>query len=297
MNRITRSEDDMMALIVKTAVSDERIRAVILNGSRTNPSAKKDFLQDYDIVYVVGETESFINDPGWIDCFGERLILQTPQTMSIPDPSTDNYFSYLMLFTDGNRIDLTLIPIEKFAKIAQQDSQSICLLDKDGILPALPPASEKDYHIQSPTQKQFSDCCNEFWWVSIYVAKGLWREETVYACYMLNGPVRNMLIQMIAWQIGIRTNFSVSIGNEGKYLKDHMDPILWQELLDTYPYAKNEEIWEALFAMIKLFRKLAIDVSKQQRFYYDSKEDENINRYLSEIYELPKGTGGVTPNR
>lgn len=286
-----------MALIVQTAVSDERILAVILNGSRANPSAKKDFLQDYDIVYVVSETESFINDPGWIDRFGERLILQTPQTMNIPDPSADNYFSYLMLFADGNRIDLTLIPMEKFGKIPKQDSQSICLLDKVEIIPALPPASDKDYHIQSPTQKQFSDCCNEFWWVSTYVAKALWREETVYALNRLNGPVRNMLIQMIAWDIGIRTNFSVSIGSQGKYLKDHMDPILWKECLDTYPCAKNEEIWEALFAMINIFRKLAIDVSRQQGFYYDSKEEENIGRYLSEIYEWPKGTGGVTPNR
>ena len=193
-----------MALIVQTAVFDERIRAVILNGSRANPSAKKDFLQDYDIVYVVSETESFINDPGWIDRFGERLILQTPQTMNIPDPSADKYFSYLMLFADGNRIDLTLIPMEKFGKIPKQDSQSICLLDKVEIIPALPPASDKDYHIQSPTQKQFSDCCNEFWWVSTYVAKGLWREETTYALHMLNVPVRNMLIQMIAWHIGIQ---------------------------------------------------------------------------------------------
>lgn len=294
---MTRSEDDMMALIVQTAASDERIRAVILNGSRSNPSAKKDFLQDYDIVYVVSETESFINDPGWINCFGERLILQTPQNMSIPDPSADNYFSYLMLFTDGNRIDLTLIPIEEFGKIHKQDSQSICLQDKDGIIPALPPASDKDYHIQNPTQKQFNDCCNEFWWVSTYVAKGLWREEIVYALAMLNGPVRNMLIQMIEWNVCIRTNFSASIGNQGKYLKDHMDPIHWKELLDTYPCARNEEIWEALFAMIKLFRKLAIDVSKQQGFYYDSKEDENISGYLSEIYELPKGIGGMALNR
>ena len=287
----------MIGLIVQTAESDERIRAVILNGSRANPSAKKDFLQDYDIVYAVSETECFINDPLWIDRFGERLILQTPQNMTIPAPSADNYFSYLMLFTDGNRLDLSLVPINKFDTSTKQDSQSICLLDKDGIIPALPPASDIDYHIHIPTQKQFSDCCNEFWWVSTYVAKGLWREETTYTLYMLNGPVRSMLIQMIAWHIGIQTNFSVSIGTQGKYLKNLMDPILWKEWLDTYPCATTEEIWEALFTMIKMFRKLAIEVAKHQGFYYRSKEDENISKYLSEIYELPKGTGGWNTNR
>ena len=62
-----------------------------------------------------------------------------------------------------------------------RDSLSVLLLDKDGIIEPFPPPSEADYLPAPPTAEGFADCCNEFWWVCPYVAKGLWREEIVYA--------------------------------------------------------------------------------------------------------------------
>ena len=48
-----RSERQMYDLILGFAKTDERVRGVILNGSRANPNAPRDKYQDYDIVYVV----------------------------------------------------------------------------------------------------------------------------------------------------------------------------------------------------------------------------------------------------
>ena len=58
-----RSEQEMYELIINTARNDERIRAVIMNGSRANPNAPRDIFQDYDIVYIVTEVSSFKHDP------------------------------------------------------------------------------------------------------------------------------------------------------------------------------------------------------------------------------------------
>ena len=55
-----RTEKEMFDLLISIAQSDERIRAVYLNGSRTNPNVPKDIFQDYDVVYVVTETKPFI---------------------------------------------------------------------------------------------------------------------------------------------------------------------------------------------------------------------------------------------
>lgn len=57
-----RTENEMYELILKIAKDDDRIKAVYMNGSRTNPNVPKDIFQDYDIVYVVAETKSFIED-------------------------------------------------------------------------------------------------------------------------------------------------------------------------------------------------------------------------------------------
>jgi aminoglycoside 6-adenylyltransferase len=180
-----RSEEQMLDLILNTAKEDERIRAAILNGSRANPDAPRDIFQDFDVVYLVTEVASFEQDTEWIKRFGEFMNLQTPDVMGDSPPNDDGSFAYLMQFSDGNRIDLTLYPIAKLGEFGQ-DSLSLLLLDKDSLIGALPPASESDYLPQPPTPGEYADCCNEFWWVCTYAAKGLWREEIVYAKYMLD---------------------------------------------------------------------------------------------------------------
>lgn len=73
-----RSEEKMYELIMNIAKADDRVAAVYMNGSRTNPNVPKDIFQDYDIVYVVRETKSFIEDKEWIHKFGKILYMQYP---------------------------------------------------------------------------------------------------------------------------------------------------------------------------------------------------------------------------
>ena len=48
-----RTEQEMMDLILNIANADERIRGVMLGGSRANTSVPKDCYQDYDISFAV----------------------------------------------------------------------------------------------------------------------------------------------------------------------------------------------------------------------------------------------------
>lgn len=167
-----RSEEEVIALILHVANQDDRIRAVLLTGSKANPAAIKDIFQDFDIIYIVTQLESFVKNRYWIDIFGERLILQLPEEMIVGDKDNTS-FHYLMLFKDGNRIDLTLFPLDKLRTEFKRDSLTTLLLDKDNLFETLPPPGDTDYLIKLPTEKEFMDCCNEFWWVSTYVGKGL----------------------------------------------------------------------------------------------------------------------------
>ena len=97
-----RSEQEMLELIVNTAKNDERIRAVIMNGSRANPNAPRDIFQDFDIVYLVTSVAPFEDDPTWINQFGELMILQMPEAMEDPPPQNSGSLVYLIQFTDGN---------------------------------------------------------------------------------------------------------------------------------------------------------------------------------------------------
>ena len=71
-----RSGDELKKLIIDKAISDDRIRAVLLNGSRANSKILADKYQDFDIVYIVNNLTSFISDHSWTNIFGDRIILQ-----------------------------------------------------------------------------------------------------------------------------------------------------------------------------------------------------------------------------
>lgn len=77
-----RNEQEMYELILGTAREDERIRAVYMNGSRTNSNVPADIFQDYGVMYVVSDTGPFMKERSWIDRFGERLFMQYLQGIS-----------------------------------------------------------------------------------------------------------------------------------------------------------------------------------------------------------------------
>ena len=64
-----RTEQEMYSLILDFAQSDQRIRLVGMEGSRTNIHIPRDSFQDYDISFLVTDMDSFRRDDGWLDAF------------------------------------------------------------------------------------------------------------------------------------------------------------------------------------------------------------------------------------
>jgi aminoglycoside 6-adenylyltransferase len=286
-----RTEKEMMALILNVARQDSRIRAVYTNGSRTNPRAPTDIFQDYDIGYLVNETTSFINDQDWIKVFGDILIMQLPDEIDRNAGHETHFeycYGYLMQFSDGNRIDLHIETLDYVLKIYRTDKLLITLLDKDNVLPKIPPATDEDYWVKRPTQALLYGCSNEFWWLSLYAAKGLWRSEIPYAMEFLNSLMRPQLIEMLAWYVGIQTDFSASIGKCAKYLDKYLQGETWNKYLKTYPEATPESIWNSLLIMCELFQETTGIVCA--RFGYDLNltEAQHCLAYMKHIRQLPK---------
>lgn len=276
-----RSEEEMMKLILDTARRDKRIRAVVLNGSRADPNAKRDPFQDYDIVYLVTDIAPYADNLKWIQRFGEMMILQIPWDT----PGLREWrFTYLMLFTDGNRIDLTILSLDH-ASEAFEGSRSVVLLDKDGIVPNQPCPSVEKY--PPPTKEEYDRCCNEFWWVCTYVAKGLWRQELPYAKGMMDTWVRDQLMKMLAWYVGIKTEFTQSPGKMGRRIKEYLEPERMKQLIMTYPDAETEHIWDSLLVMGDMFRDVARQVGAHLGYAYPEGDDQRVTAHLWHVRLLP----------
>ncbi|MCK0471735.1 aminoglycoside 6-adenylyltransferase [Halalkalibacter sp. APA_J-10(15)] len=285
-----RTEKTMLETITDYAKNDARIRAVYMNGSRTNPNVPKDIFQDFDIVYVVEETKPFIEDKRWLKVFGEILIMQEPDWLDKGLGRSVDFssrYAYLMLFTDGNRIDLSLQSIEAMKQVYGQDRLTIPLLDKDNILPSIPPPTDEDYYIQRPTEGQYNSCTNDFWWCLQSVAKGLWRKELPYVKGMFEETIRYRVDCMVNWWVGVHYGYQLSTGKYGKYIKRYLPESYWQLYKKKFSNAEDEMIWESVFVSCDLFRALAQDVGVHFGYVYPEENDHHMMMYLQRVRELP----------
>lgn len=274
-----RTPDEIIELVLNIARNDENIRAVMMTGSRANPDCPVDIYQDFDIVYFVRNVNVYWDNMQWIEeQFGKPALVQKPESMQLIPPDGDGNYAYLMIFPDGNRIDLQI------TRYSYDDDgePSIILLDKDNALPELE-IRDDFWYVRRPDQKLFSDCCNEFHWCLNNVSKGIAREELSYTMEQLNHYVRDMLIQMLAWYVGTQHDFSVSVGKNGKYLKKLLPLEIYLKFTQTYSDASYEHIWEAAFEMLHLFGNVARDVAEQLGFLYDEEEEKGIENYMKQV--------------
>ena len=166
-----RTDQEILELILETA-KKLQVDVVALSGSRTDTKAPKDEFQDYDVVYVVDDLDNLTNDLSWLDQFGKRIIEQ--------EVTLGHRRLYLILFEDGNRIDLTLCPKDHINEWVDSEAGFTVLKDEKGLFEAYLP-NPKLYWTAPPSEEEFTASCNEFWWVSAYVVKGICRKQVIYA--------------------------------------------------------------------------------------------------------------------
>ena len=273
-----RSEKQVYDTILNFARMNERIRVVTLEGSRTNINIPPDDFQDYDITFFVTDMQSFINDDNWLNVFGERLILQKPEDMELFPPE-EKGFSYIMLFDDGVKIDLTLLPVSMLEEYLTRDKLVKIMLDKDNMIKTEIVPTDEDYYIKCPTERKFDDCCNEFWNVATYVSKGLLRGEILFAIDHMNEVLRHELLRMISWYVGTEKGFNFSLGKNYKFLDKHISKELWDNLLNTYSMSSYEEMWKSFDLCLCLFKKISKKVADSLGYNYPD-YDENVTKYL-----------------
>lgn len=276
-----RSEREVLEQVLAFARAEERVRALLLNGSRANPARTPDLLSDYDVLLAVTDVDSFARDEGWIEQFGRVLLMQQPND---PPPAR----AWLVIFEDGVRIDFTLSPVERLAEDARADSLTLLLLDKDGRFPPLLPPDERSHVVSPPTAREFAAACNEGWWVLVYAAKGLWRGQLPYAKHALDVIVRGEVERLLGWLAGAQSGWQANVGSMGKYLPTLLPDEIWKEYLRTYAGADIEENWRAVFAMADLIDRVGPELAAHLGYTYEESEGRAARRLLAALRVLPR---------
>ena len=266
-----RTDQEMLELILGTA-KKLQVDAVALSGSRAEGHAPKDEFQDYDVVYVVDDLDTLTRDLAWLDQFGTRIIEQ--------HNILGNRRLYLMLFEDGNRIDLTLCPKDHINEWVDSEAGFTVLEDKKGIFETYSPSPQR-FWISPASETDFEKTCNEFWWVSAYVVKGICRKQIIYATDHLYSICQQELLKILAWQVASDRG-TVDIGKNYKYLFNYLPIEKEKEFSALLDFSSLDKITQSLFATMQLFYQEAQYLAQKMDFNYDREMAENMMRYAKE---------------
>lgn len=266
-----RAETEMLDLILHIAKTIQ-VEAVAMSGSRTDTTAPKDELQDYDVVYVVDDFDNLTGDLSWLDYFGKRIIEQ--------EVVLDHRRLYLMLFEDGNRIDLTLCPKEHIKEWVDSEAGFTVLEDPEHLFDPYSQNLER-FWMSPASETDFKNSCNEFWWVSAYVVKGICRQQVIYATDHLYGICQQELLKVLAWQVASDRG-AVDIGKNYKYLFTSLPDEKEKEFSNLLDFSSSDKITQSLFATMKFFHQEAQSLAQKMGFGYDKEVAEKMIEYAEE---------------
>jgi aminoglycoside 6-adenylyltransferase len=204
------------------------------------PIASIDALSDYDVILIVQDIHPFVEDRGWLDDFGEVLVVYWDPIHPEPAFGID-IIANVTQYASGLKIDFTLWPVSLFQRItaapalpAELDAGYRVLLDKDGLTGTMQPPTGMAYVPKQPTSTTYLTLINDFFSEVPYVAKCLWRDELLPAKWCLDYDMKyTYLLPLLEWWVEIENGWSLPVGIWGKGLKRHLPPEVWAAFEQT----------------------------------------------------------------
>lgn len=211
--------------------------------------------------------------------------LNTNQNHLLFPPDLDYGYSYIMYFKDGIKMDITLINLKDLNRyFSDSDGLVKILVDKDNLVIQEIVPDDSNYWLKKPTEREFYDCCNEFWSVSTYVAKGVFRREILFALDHFNNILRPELLRMISWYIGFNRGFDFSLGKNYKFINKYLTDKEFNMFLATFEMNGYRKTYQSFKLCCELFKYYSNKVSCLGNYNYPNYE-KNIENFIRNNYE------------
>ena len=239
------------------AEHEENVRTAIVIGSRARTDHPADEWSDLDIIVLARDPEPYWQTKEWLSAVG------TPW-LSFVEPSPDGgSIEHRVLFAGGLDVDFALGSASGFQQMLEAgippDVTDIIrrgirfLVDKDNmaaLLPDLPPTAVP---LQPPSEKEFLNLVNNFWYHTLWTAKHLRRGELWWAKSCCDMHLKILLQQLLEWHARATRGQETDTWLRGRFLEEWADPRAVAALASAFAHYDAEDIWQALLATMTLF--------------------------------------------
>lgn len=258
--------------------SNDNIRGFILEGSYINHNVTKDEFSDLDPLFYCEDVTEFTEDKSWKKQFGKPISFFND---SFTHKTGLKTYNRLVLYEDGMKIDFGFAPIE-LAKYANEFNLYQVIIDKDNTIPKPEVSDERNFYVTKPTEKNFLDILNEFFWDTSYIVKSLYRDELFFEKYMEH-ILQTKLYLLIKWYIGVNNDFKVNTGSVGRYFKKYLSDNEWKMLKATYSDSFREHCVDSLFNTFEFVHYLGKKIADKLNFNYPDNHEKYMLSYCKKM--------------
>lgn len=297
MNQTTLAYEQLIGRFVAWAQDRPDIRLAIVLGSRARVEPPADEWSDLDILLMVTDPELYLTGSDWLKNLGDFRI-----TFLEPTPLGGG-MERRVLFKGGLDVDFSIVSSTQAEQGVQRSSPSEImqifgrgmrvLLDKDGRVPPVNPTIIKPGSSSSPTQSEFIETANDFWYHAVWTAKKLRRGEVWTAMMCCDVYMKRLLLKAVECHARALNGQNYDTWYNGRFLEHWADPRVVEGLRGTFARYAKDDITGALSATMDLFRWLTKEIAESLAYPYPTLADEYATELVSTLLsgELQTDTG------
>ncbi len=268
--------------LIEFANNNKNIRGLVLQGSFINDKIETDDFSDLDPLFYVKDLSEFIEDDEWKTYFGKPISFFHDEGGS----GDRKWYTRLTIYSDGFKIDFGFQSVKSIKHANDMELYEV-YVDKDNVIPKPEVKDDSKFYIKIPTEEEYLERINTFFFDSSYVVKALARDEMFFEKYM-EQVLKKKIHKLLEWHIGCRYDFKVNPGVVGRYIKKYLTDEEWKMLLKTYPDSNKSHCAKALIYSYDLVRYLGENIANCLDFTYPKQHEldmlnyckDKINKYI-----------------
>jgi aminoglycoside 6-adenylyltransferase len=279
-----KTYDIILSNFTSWARTEPAIRLAFLVGSRARNDRPADEWSDMDIVMATFDTDKLLMNSDWLTNIDEPEVIFNETT---PTGDTERR----VLFECGMDVDFVIIHMEKIkAALDNGIAPSIInrgvkvIIDKDALAGDLKAPDKFVPENRLPGYDEFLNTANDFWFHSVWTAKKMRRGEFLQAKSCCDSYMKQLLMKMLRWQAYCKNGIEYDTWHDFRFLEKWVDPSVLQPLKNAFAHYDSEDIWDALFVTMNIFREVSRETAAMLKYDYPCDADDFVSDYTRKLY-------------